>query len=331
MFKKLSKKSYSVLLCIVIVFASISIQSQAASTPPTINQDSVVGELSQSDAYSKYKSFFKNVDGSFIIPGLTSNMCPQGLCKAGDYILISAYDPYEIYNSCIHVVEEVTGEYIKTVWLKDNNYHAGGITSDGTDVYVANSSEGTLAKLSLSQIIKANDKEVVTWNSVTVKDEKKEKVKASFCSYDSDRKVVWVGVFNDKGSSRAYGYFINGTNAKLKYNMVIPQFTQGMCFNGKYVYFSRSYGFENSSKIDKYVYRKDDTKGGIVYYTYKCAPKKTISAPPGSENIFIYNGRLYILFESAAKYYYKGALEAGNVPAPYPVDCVCKYLLSSKI
>ena len=104
-----------------------------------------------------------------------------------------------------------------------------------------------------------------------------------------------------------------------------------MCFNGKYVYFSRSYGFENSSKIDKYIYRKDDTKGGIVYYTYKCAPKKTISAPPGSENIFIYNGRLYILFESAAKYYYKGALEAGNVPAPYPVDCVCKYLLSSKI
>ena len=58
MFKKLSKKSYSVLLCIVIVFASISIQSQAAPMPPTINQDSVVGELSQSDAYSKYKSFF---------------------------------------------------------------------------------------------------------------------------------------------------------------------------------------------------------------------------------------------------------------------------------
>ena len=57
-------------------------------------------------------------------------MCPQGLCKAGDYILISAYDPYEIYNSCIHVVEEATGEYIKTVWLKDNNYHAGGITSE---------------------------------------------------------------------------------------------------------------------------------------------------------------------------------------------------------
>lgn len=53
------KKLYYVLLCTIIVFTSMSIQSQASPTPPTIKQDSVVGNLSNSDAYSKYKSFLK--------------------------------------------------------------------------------------------------------------------------------------------------------------------------------------------------------------------------------------------------------------------------------
>ena len=55
----------------MIIFASMSIESAAASTPPTIKQTSTVGNLSELDAYRKYKSFFKNVDGSFIILGLT--------------------------------------------------------------------------------------------------------------------------------------------------------------------------------------------------------------------------------------------------------------------
>ena len=249
MFKKLFRKLYSVLLCTMIIFASMSIQSEAA---PSISQTSTVGTLSKSAAYFNYKSFFKNLNGSFIIPGLTSNMCPQGLCKAGYYILISAYDPYGKYNSCIHVVKASTGKYVKTVWLKGNKTHVGGITFDGSYVYVANSTKGTLSKLSLSKITKAKNGATVTWDTVTVKNEKKKKITASFCSYDSSRKVVWVGVYNKNGTSRAYGYSISGTTAKLKYNMVIPRYTQGMCFAGKHVYFSTSYGLYLSSKIYKY-------------------------------------------------------------------------------
>lgn len=297
-------------ICIILLTILLNFNNLAKpETNNEISQTSIVGSLTESDAFLDYESFFYNVDDSFIIPGLTTNMCPQGLCKAKEYILITAYDPYRDNNSCIYILDIDTGEYKKTVWLKGNKSHVGGITFDGEYIYIANSFDSSLSKVLLDNIIQSEDNSIIDWELVVIRTNKDKNVRASFCTYDSKNNIVWVGVFNIIGY--AYGYSINDTDAILTHTIRIPSFSQGMFIENEYIYFSTSCGSYTSSKI--YKYTKDHNK------------VKTIIAPPGAENIFISDNRLYILFESAADRYYKGAYKYYLLPSFDPVDRVCKY------
>lgn len=308
-------------ICIILLTILLNSNNLAKSeTNNEISQTSIVGSLTESDAFLDYKSFFNNVDDSFIIPGLTTNMCPQGLCKAKEYILITSYDPYRNNNSCIYVLDIDTGEYKKTVWLKENKTHVGGITFDGEYVYIANSCDSSLSKVLLDKIIKAEDNSIIDWELINIKNDNNKNVRASFCVYDNKRKIVWVGTYNVIRPGYAYGYSINDNRAELTCVMRIPRYVQGLIFDKEYIYYSLSYGSYTSSRIYKCTYNKDYNKNEIDYYSYDNI--ETILAPPGSENIFIHNGNLYILFESAANCYYKNAY----IPASFdPVDRVCKY------
>ena len=59
-----------------------------------------------------------------------NNLCPQGVCMAGNYMLTTAYCMDDLHNSCIFVYNNKTGEFLKTLVLKDQKSHVGGITYD---------------------------------------------------------------------------------------------------------------------------------------------------------------------------------------------------------
>ena len=99
-----------------------------------IKQEAIVLNVTSSNAYTKYSSFFNkvNVNNGIIIPGLKSNMVPQGMCKNGNYIYVSAYDSTGVDYSCVYVINASTKLFEKTIWLKGSTNHVGGITTNGT-------------------------------------------------------------------------------------------------------------------------------------------------------------------------------------------------------
>lgn len=292
------------------------------------NQESVVGDIKNSNAYKVYKDFFKRVDYSsnknFIIPGLTSSMVPQGMCDTKDYILISAYDKGKINNSCIYLIEKSTGKLIKTVYLYNSKSHVGGIACDGRYVWVGNGKEGTVSKLLLSEIINSKDGDYIKHYKHLVKNEKGEKVRPTFATYSNG--VLWLGQFEKSEDSYVYGYDTSSANSpkfKLtsKYKINIPKQIQGITFDklGRLI-LSQSYGRNFDSRI--YIYDNlDYNLKDNVYHGILSTPT-IIKAPPTSENIFVGDDNLlYVLFESAADFYRNGRDNKGK--AQTPVDRVC--------
>ena len=284
---------------------------------PKITQTPVVENFEKSKVYKKYEDFFKYK--SIIIPGLKTDAVPQGMTYSGNYIYVSAYDFNKDNYSCIHVINKSSGKYVKTVWLKGDYSHVGGIANDGKYLYVACSSGSRIGKVKLSKLNSTKNGKSITLSYIDVKTDKNKKYTASYCTYDIRRKVLWVGKFNIDSDDYAYGYKINGTKAILKYKIKTPPKTQGLYFGAKYVYYSTSYGRNTTSHIYRcYIEDSKDIKD-IINYTYSI--KTDIPSPPTSENIFISNDKLYVLFENASSVYYKNS----DNPSKYPVDRICKH------
>lgn len=303
------------------------------TTSSTYNQESVVGDIKKSNAYKIYADFFRRVDytsnKNFIIPGLNSSMVPQGMCDAGRYILISAYDKEKDKNSCIYVINKSTGKLIKTVYLYDSKSHVGGLTYDGKHVWVANGVESTVSKILLKSITDAKDGSFIQCDKYEVKTIDGKNVVASFTTYSNN--ILWIGQYKQKNNTYVYGYDISQMNSlhlelEEKYRIEIPKQIQGMAFDkSNRVILSQSYGRNNDSKI--YVYGKlKYTLKENVHYAKLFDPIKTIVSPPASENIFVGDDELlYILFESGADFCRNG--RDNKEESKTPVDRVCPITL----
>lgn len=95
---------------------------------------------------TKLTDFPWSVEGKYMIPGLgptseddfiqkyikCNNLCPQGICLAGNYLLTTAYCVDGVHESCVFVYDRETGEYLNTLILTEKS-HVGGITYDGGD------------------------------------------------------------------------------------------------------------------------------------------------------------------------------------------------------
>lgn len=286
---------------------------------PKITQTSVIGDIKSSAVYSKYKSFFDDCSDNIIIPGLNSVMVPQGMCKSGNNIYVSAYDPSGKSYSCVYIINSSTKLLSKTVWLKDNHTHVGGLATDGSYLYVACSSRGTIGIISLSDLNNSTNNKDISLTYVPVVTDGGNSFTCSYCTYDTARNLLWVGIFDQNNSSYAYGFKTNGTSGlTLKCKIDVPAKTQGLFFDNNYVYYSISYGRNNNS----YIYKCSITQSGT---NYKYTKINTITAPPSSENIFIDNNCIYILFENAASYFYGSS----DDPSKYPIDRICLYRLNA--
>lgn len=114
--------------------------------------------------------FSWSVNNKYILPGLAttvdddlakqyihcSNLCPQGICTAGDYLLTTAYCMDGVHTSCVFVFNRKTGAYLNTLILTEKS-HVGGITYDGGEgkdgnVWICHSNSNRLQRIPYSAL-----------------------------------------------------------------------------------------------------------------------------------------------------------------------------------
>ena len=301
--------------------SNTSSSTRVVTLDVNITQESIVDNIENSAAYSKYKTFFDNVDvdDGIIIPGLKSNMVPQGMTYSGNYIYVSAYDHSEANNSCIYIINMSTKKLVKTVWL-DNKNHVGGITTNGTYLYITCGNR--IGVVSLSTVNSAKNNADIELTYISIENDVGGLVRCSTCVYDSSTNLLWVAQYNetDTEGDYAYAYKVNGIKS-LTYSAKIkdPQYTQGLFFEGSTVYYSTSYGRNRDSLLYKCTWGGDDGD-----YWYKT--QEIIKMPPTSEGIFKCGNIMYVLFENASYHY----MTSDNIPK-YPVDRIYGYKISREM
>jgi len=121
----------------------------------------------------------------------------------------------------------------------------------------------------------------------------------------------------------------NAKSVKLK-NIKAPQYTQGICFykSGSNIYMglSISYGRKNTSKIKCYrlkdYYDPKSKYKGVLKINWGTS-YKTIVLPSMSEQISLYSGFMYCIFESGAKPYVDGS--DGKGLSANPIGSFCMF------
>lgn len=95
------------------------------------------------------------------------------------------------------MIKKSDGKLVKTVYIKNNKTHVGGLAYDWTNVWVANSSKGTVSKIPASTLKSSKTKDGASINvtNYSVKNTSNKPVTASFATYNNE--TLWVGTFNE--------------------------------------------------------------------------------------------------------------------------------------
>ena len=134
-----------------------------------------------------------------------NNLCPQGICVAGDYLLTSAYCMDGLHNSCIVIYNLKTGAYLNTLVLKDQKSHVGGITFDKKNqiLWICHSKRDkttglySLQKITYSDLKRyaAGTKSCVLSSTAQVQTIPTKPSSIAYCEKDG---YLWVAQFSDK-------------------------------------------------------------------------------------------------------------------------------------
>ncbi|MHB8132427.1 MAG: hypothetical protein ACYDEX_26030, partial [Mobilitalea sp.] len=269
-------------------------------------------DFKKSWAYKKLTFFRTNVKytKSIVIPGLvTTNiggfsstaMCPQGITFAEDYLLLTAYDIASEENSVIYVMDKWSKELLTTLILPSKT-HAGGISYDGTNIWVANGTKvSTIPFSEIETAAKEGDPySYIKYNTTSALG-----ITVSYISYYN--KMLWVGSYNELQGTNMYGYSIDdkGTDPSLtKENRIyMPTRVQGIAFTSKGdLIISRSCQLYKGLRgymrqID--VYKPDFSKDSNVYIPLG-KRINTVAMPSMNEEIAVDGAYLYVNFESGA-------------------------------
>lgn len=248
----------------------------------------------------------------------SENYVPQGICRVGRYILITAYDAKKKNNSVVYVIDTGKNELISTLTMP-NRYHAGGIAFDGENIWMTGNTsdkyEGepfvqymeydtfvSLIKKPLAEVSRDELSVHITINN-----------RPSFLEYDNG--VLWVGTYaGSKESSEGYmnGYPIVKRNGKttlntLMYSIItgIDSSSQGADIDGNNLYVSSSYNGMlygvKTSFITKYSIKS--IKKGAETLSVSGKELSRVEVPKMNEGILIEGPSIYVLFESGAKQY----------------------------
>ncbi len=287
-------------------------------------------EFMESTAYTMIDSFKNSVNysKSYIIPGLietnvggfiSSNMCPQGVCFAKNYLLVTAYDLKDEEMSVVYVLDKNTKELLSTLILP-TKAHVGGICFDGTYLWLTTGSKASAIKMSdVNYAVKAGR----SYYHVDFFEVCKLGISASYIAYYDDK--LWVGTYDELKSTFMYSYEIDDLDTSIELSKVdtlkMPTRVQGISFTEDgYLILSRSCQLYQGlrgymRRID--VYQPDLANedgetislGPVINYIY---------TPSMNEGIALRGSYLYVLFES------------GAFPnASYKMDRICAIKLDS--
>ena len=250
----------------------------------------------------------------------SASQCPQGICLTDEFVLITSYSTEDDCMGELMVFDRKTGAYMVTLGM-DENSHLGGIAYDGENVWVCNSYEHCIERISydfIELMAYQNTGDVVDARDVV--DEFPVKNTPSCITWYGGR--LWVATHTLVVNSRMVAYYLDKSADKLVAlsDYKIPSKVQGVAFgdSGK-VYLSTSYGRNESS----YLYCYDSV---TAMATHPKRPQVKVEMPPASEELDVNDDTLYILFESAGEKYYEGT--DGKGKSLFPLDKILKIPVS---
>lgn len=280
--------------------------------------------------YKNFQSLYRE-EYSTAIPGLaatdvmgnvSTQMVPQGICIAGDYMLVTAYDNNG-GNSVVYVLsneEPANRRFLTTIVLPDAN-HVGGITYDGKRVWIAKSTTRKCSVIDYDIIKNAAESRENSYFLNSYTQNVTCGAVASFIAYHDGR--IWVGTYSNRnsgmGTLRSYD-IIEGEKLALaeREEITIPGYANGVSFmendGDTYMAVSTSKGRYFHSEIYFYKVAKDIDGERNLYYNYGSG-----KFPPMAEELVCDGENTYLLFESSATCY---STEKYN-RCSYPVDRIC--------
>lgn len=257
-------------------------------------------------------SVLKDMDFSFAEYEFDLAQYPQGICFTDEYLFITSYSSEAECLGELKIFDKEDGEYLLTLCM-DEDSHLGGITYDGENVWVCNSANMTIERISydfICLLAEQNKGEVL--NICHLVDEYSvENVPSSITFYNGR---LWIATHNVLFPSNLVTYYYDKKTDSVKSlsEYTIPPQVQGITFGeDEKVYLSTSYGRQKSSYLLVYksIFRLINSSTNFC---------EVIEMPPCSEGIVINNNNLYVLFESANETYLKGS--DGNGSSISPLD-----------
>lgn len=169
--------------------------------------------------------------------GGCSDMVPQGICFAGDYLLITAYCKDKSHNSVIYVFNESDKSYYGTIKLP-GKAHVGGIAYDcnrSGNIWVAQFSELNPAN-SFARCYKVENK---TFNRPTLPYQFQISVplKTQGISVRGNKMLISTS-YGRKNNSKMYSYTWNQSTKKKsnEKTKVLPPMSEGVVMGSAYAY-----------------------------------------------------------------------------------------------
>ena len=289
-----------------------AVTKKASATSTKAKKYTTKAKFKKSTAYKKYKAFRSKVvyGKSFVLPGMrntnvagfnATRMVPQSITFAGNYLLISAYDFTKQQESVIYIMNKNTRKYITTLVLPHTG-HVGGITYDGTNIWITYGKNVQSFRYSLIVNAAVSGKKYIELytllNTCPLSDT------ASYLAYYKGK--LWAGAYNEKVKKYMYGYTIKNKTGvptlTMTNRILMPNRTQGVAFTsaGKMLV-SRSCQTKKGrsgfmSRLDTYKPTWNLKKKSIK----KNSCKKTVQLPPMNEGIAISGSYTYIIYESIA-------------------------------
>lgn len=287
-----------------------------------------------------YYPFYKDAKQVFELPEYNSLFVPQGLtyCEQEDVYLISGYI-YKSNESRIYIVKP-DGSYRWVPVMRDKETplrsHSGGICQRGNFVYLAGGN-GKCYVFDKESLLEE------TAGCIYVAGEFKTGNVSSFCY--ADREYLYVGEYyyrfkyvtrydhhlETPGGDQNYAVITvfafdkdspNGVDEVPKAGLSVPGRIQGMCITDDDRLVLSASSIFQGSQLYYYDYGKIlDGETGILnirgkdiplYYADSLSLLKTREILPKSEEIFYYDGQIYMLFESACSRFRYGTLLDGQ-------------------
>jgi hypothetical protein len=287
--------------------------------------------------------YYRSSEKAFVIPGLSDNMVPQGLdyLEEDGIALVGGYQN-DASPSRIYKVNIESGESLGYVLLGDEAGrgiapHAGGLAAHGEYVYVAGDEDAFVYVYKLDDVMNSEDGTVLKSLGKFYTMYGESDIRADFMCFTDDMFIV--GEFyrepnyptpddhvfewgeGDVNHALALCYRISddedarfGLEIKPCNVLSLPDQVQGIEVYDNKIWLSQSYATSKSTiscynafddASNKYV----DVKNVGIINVFALDSKTFVSsfeAPPMAEEIFILDGKMYIMCESASNKYVFG-------------------------